>query len=118
MPDSTTSGTVARCGIYEDRPQVCKDYPKVDHYILEECTYKFLGEKRSGDCECNVGACCNAPREGGEPGGAPIPYIAGGRPCKHLVWEPRALDKEAGEQLMTHSGSVDLHDLVDGFSDS
>jgi hypothetical protein len=24
------------------------------------------------------------PREGGEPGGAPLPEIAGGEPCKHL----------------------------------
>ena len=25
------------------------------------------------------------PRQGGEPGGAPLPEIAGGMPCKHLI---------------------------------
>lgn len=118
MPDSTTKDTVARCGIYESRPQVCKDYPKIDHYMLEECTYKFLGDKRSGECACNVGACCNSPREGGEPGGTPLPFIAGGKPCKHLVWESKPLDKEAEDPMIISSGSTDLYELVGGPCDS
>ena len=83
----TTEGKIARCAIYEDRPEVCKVYPKVDHYLPKECTYAFIGGDRIGHCECNEGACCAIPREGGLPGGTPLPESAGGAPCKHLVWE-------------------------------
>lgn len=80
--------SVARCGIYEDRPQICRDYPTAGHYIPPECTYTFPGGDghREGECACGVGACCSVPREGGEPGGTPLPELAGGQPCKHLVW--------------------------------
>lgn len=81
---------IARCGIYETRPEVCRAYPTVYHYMPNECTYTFpeggLGA-RHGDCSCGAGACCAIPREGGEPGGTPLPEEAGGQPCKHLVWE-------------------------------
>ena len=83
----TTEGQIARCGIYEERPEVCRVYPKIDHYRPDECTYAFIGGECIGKCECDVGACCAIPREGGLPGGAPIPKEAGGQPCKHLVWE-------------------------------
>jgi hypothetical protein len=82
-----TTKTVARCAIYEDRPKVCRDYPQIDHYIPEECTYTFMGGDRRGGCECDLGICCAIPRENGEPGGTPLPELAGGAPCKHLKWE-------------------------------
>ena len=82
-----TTKTVARCAIYENRPKVCRDYPQIDHYIPEECTFTFVGSERRGNCECDLGICCAIPRENGEPGGAPLPELAGGEPCKHLVWK-------------------------------
>lgn len=89
--------TVSRCGIYKDRPKVCRDYPKIDSYTPGECTYTFPSGgdgPREGGCDCEVGACCSGPREGGEPGGTPLPEAAGGLPCKHLVWEDVAEDQE------------------------
>jgi Fe-S-cluster containining protein len=81
-----TTRDIARCSIYENRPELCRVYPQVYHYLPEECTFWFAGSERLGSCECDVGACCSVPREGGEPGGAPVPEIAGGAPCKYLVW--------------------------------
>lgn len=78
--------TVARCSIYETRPEVCRVYPTVGHWTPPECTFGFNGSERTGECACDVGACCATPREKGEPGGAPLPEIAGGAPCKHLEW--------------------------------
>ena len=74
------------CSIWEKRPQVCRDYPKYDSYIPESCGYHFRGSEKMGCCylECQA-ACCMLPRQGGEPGGAPLPEIAGGEPCKHLI---------------------------------
>ena len=87
--------TVARCGIYEDRPELCRAYPTVYHYTPPECTFSFPdGEVRQGECACDVGACCATPREGGEPAGAPLPEEAGGAPCKHLVWEDQVEDED------------------------
>ena len=69
------------CGIYKDRPEVCKTYPRAGSYMPESCGYRFTnrmdGESgRKGDCylECQA-ACCMLPRQGGEPGGAPLPEI-------------------------------------------
>jgi hypothetical protein len=104
----------ARCGIYETRPQVCRDYPKIDHYQPEECTFSFVGNERRGECACGVGACCNTPRENGEPGGAPMPSLAGGKPCKHLVWEEESKEKEASEPPSS-TPSTDFTSLVGGF---
>jgi hypothetical protein len=122
MAPERTTDKIARCSIYEERPQVCRVYPKVDHYLPEECTYTFVGSDREGDCSCDVGACCRMPREGGEPGGTPLPFIAGGLSCKHLVWEDKPKSKEAGESaeepLVVHSGSIDLYELIGGSSDS
>ncbi len=101
MPTRTT----ARCSIYENRPDVCKSYPQIYHYIPEECTFWFAGSDRQGNCNCDVGACCNMPREGGLPGGAPLPEEAGGEPCKYLAWEDME-DKEAGV-IATSGNSLD-----------
>jgi len=91
-----TTKTIARCSIYESRPDVCRAYPTVSHYTPPECTYYFTAEgERHGDCACDVGACCAIPRENGEPGGAPIPKIAGGEPCKYLEWRDVDVPEEA-----------------------
>lgn len=92
-----TTKRIARCSIYQDRPKVCVEYPTVGHYTPPECTYSFIDGERVGDCSCDVGACCATPREGGLPGGAPLPAEAGGQPCKYLVWEEvDVLEKGAG----------------------
>lgn len=83
----TTTKTVARCSIYENRPPLCVEYPKVDHYTPPECTYSFVDGERFGECACDKGACCATPREKGLPGGAVMPAEAGGQPCKYLVYE-------------------------------
>jgi len=119
-PASTTEKKViARCGIYDSRPEVCKAYPKVDNYIPEECTYTFTGSDRHGECACNEGACCNSPREGGEPGGTPLPSLAGGKPCKHLVWKEteEPLEKSAS-QSETPTVQNNLYELVGGPRDT
>lgn len=95
-----TTKTIARCAIYKDRPKLCKDYPTIAHYIPPECTFYFAGGERRGECACNEGACCSLPREGGEPGGSPLPEEAGGLPCKHLIWV-EVTEKEASEDLET-----------------
>lgn len=90
--------TIARCGIYDQRPELCRKYPQIYHYTPGECTFWFAGSERFGSCECDVGACCSVPREKGEPGGAVIPEESGGLPCKHLVWED-VEEKEASATL-------------------
>ena len=73
------------CSIYDRRPAVCKRFPEYDSFLPESCGYRFSGHERKGECylECQA-SCCSEPREGGEPGGAPMPEIAGGEPCKYL----------------------------------
>lgn len=105
--------TVARCQVYETRPEVCKVYPTVGHYMPPVCTYTFPGgglEERQGECTCDEGACCVVPREGGEPGGAPMPEVAGGQPCKHLSWEEQEvpMTKEAAEELANLSNDTEM----------
>jgi len=75
------------CGIYEERPEVCKKYPESGSYVPESCMYYFADGERKGGCDpdCNA-SCCFLPRQGGEPGGAPMPEIAGGEPCKHITY--------------------------------
>lgn len=74
------------CGIHDHRPEVCKRYPQLGNYLPPACGFRFVGAERKGNCylECQA-ACCSLPREGGEPGGAPLMEISGGLPCKHLV---------------------------------
>ena len=94
-----TTRRVARCSIYDDRPKLCVDYPTVSHYTPPECTYTFVDGERFGECGCGVGACCATPRELGMPGGAAIPEVAGGKPCKYLVW----VEEEVGDQVKVAS---------------
>ena len=115
---TTEKKQVARCGIYETRPKVCRDYPKVDHYIPPECTFTFVGSERRGDCSCDEGACCSVPRENGEPGGTPLPNVAGGLPCKHLVWEDRDVEKTASVGCSVEIPTCSICDLVGGPRDS
>jgi len=75
------------CEIYEDRPEMCRNYPRPDSYIPPSCGYFFPGDgTRRGQCdpECE-GACCKSPRRDGEPLGDYLPEISGGMPCKYLV---------------------------------
>lgn len=94
---------IARCAIYDKRPEVCRKYPTIHHYMPPECTYNFIGSERRGDCSCEAGVCCSIPRENGESGGAPIPAEAGGEPCKHLVWEPVMEKKASDENIASES---------------
>lgn len=112
----TTENLVARCSIYENRPKLCVDYPRVDHYMPPECTFKYVGNEREGRCECNIGACCAVPRDGGEPGGTPMPDVAGGEPCKYLTWEPvmGSEREEPKEKAAASREYPDLTPLVDG----
>lgn len=102
--------TVARCGIYETRPELCRIYPTVNHWTPDVCTYSFpYGDgTREGECACEVGACCATPRQNGEPGGTPLPEEAGGQPCKHLVW----VDVEEEEPLEKIGSVLDVHPLL------
>ena len=102
-----TTKMVARCSIYPDRPKICVVYPDVGHYTPPECTYTFVDGERFGECTCDVGACCRTPRELGMPGGAPLPELAGGQPCKYLVNK----EEEVEEQIKTAS-PANRNDLI------
>jgi hypothetical protein len=104
-----TTRRIARCSIYDTRPEVCRVYPKLEHYRPEVCTYYFIDGVRLGSCTCDQGACCQIPRSEGAPGGAPMPEIAGGKPCRHLVWEEVAV-KEASSPICSteRQRSVDI----------
>jgi len=75
------------CGIYDERPEICKRYPESGSYTPERCSFWFDAEgNREGECDPHCQAsCCMLPRLGGEPGGAPLPEIAGGMPCRYLI---------------------------------
>ena len=107
---TTEKKLIGRCSIHETKPPVCVEYPKADNYIPPECTYTFPGGEREGQCACDVAACCASPREDGEPGGAPMPGISGGLPCKHLVWEEedRPVEKTAEQSILPIVGVSDL----------
>lgn len=113
---TTEKKLVGRCAIYETRPQVCVDYPKADSYVPPECTFTFPSGDRSGSCACDVAACCASPREGGEPGGASMPNISGGEPCKHLVWEE--VDAPVEKVAVQLTSVVSVSDLVGGVGDT
>lgn len=76
------------CSIYDDRPEMCKNYPQPDgRYIPPSCGFFFPGDgTRRGECdpECEA-ACCRLPRQNGEPLGLPLEEYLGGLPCKYLV---------------------------------
>lgn len=89
------------CSIYESRPDVCREYPRLDDYLPRSCTYFFMGNgTRKGKCssECEA-ACCMLPRKDGEPGGGAMPEIAGGLPCKHLRYVKEDADFGDSEDL-------------------
>lgn len=46
---------------------------------------------------CQENICCAYPREGGEPEGVSLDELAGGEPCKHLVWEEVQPTKTASD---------------------
>ena len=48
-----------KCSIYEDRPQVCKDFPTkyTNFKYYPSCTYWFENGERKGECS-RCGECC------------------------------------------------------------
>ena len=75
------------CEIYDKRPEMCKRYPEPGSYMLDQCSFYFADNERKGACDPNCQAsCCTLPRHQGEPTGPAMPEIAGGLPCKHLVY--------------------------------
>lgn len=105
-----TEGSVARCSIYENRPEGCQTYPRGDSYRPPECTYYFIGGERMGDCSCDIGACCALPRDKGEPDAKHLPETAGGVPCKHLVVKEK--EKTATLQLHPESRRVAIEEAI------
>ena len=92
-PTQTLDRQIGSCGIYEDRPQNCRDYPQASDFRPPGCTYSFDLGVRAGSCQptvCGENLCCGYPREGGEPAGLTshphAPGKAAGTACKHLVW--------------------------------
>lgn len=109
-----TTRSVARCGIYEDRPEMCRDYPRIDHWMPSECGFHFAGTERGGACDCGIAACCMAARQNGEPGGAPIPETAGGLSCKHVVWVDEPAEQEKVASVNPYNAERMLMDAVSG----
>ena len=103
----------AYCSIYENRPEVCRVYPKVDHWIPSVCTYYFQGEERKGSCDCGIGACCAEARAGGEPGGAAMPGVMGGEPCKYLAYRDGDPEKTASEKPQSGADQESLLRIVE-----
>jgi len=105
-----------RCGIYADRPQFCRDYPRLGDTMAPGCTYHFVGEERRGECRpevCQEGCCCNYPREGGEPTGRSLDEALGGQPCRFLVWEEREEPEKVAE-ADSPSATSEIYDAVVG----
>jgi hypothetical protein len=115
---TTEKRLIARCAIYDKRPQMCVEYPKLESYIPPECTFSFIGERREGLCACEIGACCAVPRVDGEPTNPSLPEEAGGLPCKYLVWVEQELEKAAEVEKLSsatqHYSSDDVYALVRG----
>jgi hypothetical protein len=89
-----TTKRIARCAIYEDRPQLCRDFPTAENRsIPQECTFQFIDGERFGECDCGVGACCAVPRVNGDPEGDQLPADEGGLPCQHLVCREVTIDE-------------------------
>lgn len=75
------------CEIYEKRPEMCKRYPESGSYIPDQCSFYFVDGERRGRCDPDCQAsCCMLPRHQGEPTAPAMPEIAGGLPCKHIVY--------------------------------
>ena len=102
----------ARCGIYERRPQFCRDYPRPGDPRPASCTFQFVGEERTGSCQpevCQEEACCNWPRRDGEPEGEAMTRTEGGRPCRHLRWGDVPETKTASGEV--EYDPAEAHDL-------
>lgn len=53
-----------KCSIYEDRPQLCRDFPRreVDILNFPSCSYWFDGNKIYGECG-RCGQCCKLTKQ-------------------------------------------------------
>lgn len=69
-----------KCAIYENRPQICKNFPLELSGIIEHksCSYKFDKRVRSGICN-QCGECCFLHKDifglGRKFNGDPCPYL-------------------------------------------
>jgi len=90
---------VGKCSAYGTRPDFCKEYPTLTSFIPSGCTYYFHNGTRHGECDpssCGENNCCSYPRENGDPEGKSLDALAGGLPCKHLIWdEVDRMEKDA-----------------------
>lgn len=108
-------GCFGKCGIYANRPQFCRDYPRVQDFMPPGCTFYFVGSERRGSCQpevCGQSICCSWPREGGEPTGASLDSLLGGAPCKHLVWTETEPEKVASADVNPPSVDQETARLV------
>lgn len=93
------------CGIYDKRPEACKRFPERGSYVPDQCSFYFADNERKGNCDPNCQAsCCMLPRHKGEPTGPAMPEIAGGVPCKHLVYSETHPAMPGDRQADTSSG--------------
>lgn len=95
------------CGIYENRPMLCRRFPQPGSYIPESCGYHFSGNgTRIGRClkECEA-SCCKLPRVDGLPDGTGLPSAAGGLPCKYLQYTEDDVEFE-GESTVPAEGEI------------
>jgi len=107
--------SIGRCGSYESRPTFCKVYPRITDFMPPGCTYHFVGEERRGECQpevCGQNCCCAYPREGGEPEGKSLDHLAGGLPCKHLVWIEEPKEKKASLEEKVVSATQELTEAI------
>ncbi len=107
---------IGRCGNYEGRPSFCQTYPTVSDFVPPGCTFHFVGEERRGSCQpevCGQNNCCSYPREGGEPEGKSLDSLAGGLPCRHLVWVEAPHTKQASDPDEPVSANLEMSFALD-----
>lgn len=104
-----SSKHMARCGCYSDRPAFCREYPKEADVRPGACTIRFLNGEKVGSCQpevCQDQACCNWPRENGDPEGAAATRTEGGKPCRFLKWEDAPEEKVADDAATFDAGET------------
>ena len=106
---------IGRCAIYKARPARCVEYPVQGDFIPPGCTFRFNGNERSGTCQpevCGENNCCNWPREGGEPTAKSLDALAGGLPCKHLIWVEEPEPKVASFEEEVSASPGEFYDMI------
>lgn len=103
------------CGIYDKRPQRCKDYPQADSYQSSCCGYFFPGDgTRRGRCEEDCDStCCKLTRRDGEPDGEALKEDEGGESCKYLIYVDEVVEYSP-EEIVKTAGDVRLSPTLYG----